>query len=474
MWVYLLKIILKIWGFIMSVSNGEKGDQTVFNSSFMSREVDTNTTGKVDLENADGASGSSVFNAQKSLNGQASFSGANVNGLENQKPAFATDNTGSPGDDLKQRVDAVQAKSEAALAAASVSPTKLYRIYGGGTVAWTDTPGYTNVNSYDATAANATARITYNATYHNQTNNISAFCWFKTGNNGFATMMSHYDLVSFPANVKWSLMKETDVYEIRVVAAGGNRKRYQYGGTIPHDNQWHHYGFTFSSNVFKMYIDGSEIPGGSLTKLDDDVVNSVQSINRDLMIGSMLNNNNPSGALIGLLDECTYWDKELSGAEVTELYNGGATFDLTTHSASANLISWYKIDGDTLPTVTDAINGQDAAADVNAALSVDVVAGSAGFSGLSFDDDFVVEVPGLDYSDNVIPSSESPISLSSDLDVAYVTPNLSAPGGNLSVTVDTLDNVPVGGLVVARRIDDSVSVVRVEGLRLEDGESGKI
>ena len=97
----------------MSVSDGQQATAANFNSSFMDRQVDTNTTGRVDLENEVAESGPTVTNAQRSLNGAASFTGANALGTFDQLPAWSTDNTGSPGDNVKQRVDAVQAKAEA-------------------------------------------------------------------------------------------------------------------------------------------------------------------------------------------------------------------------------------------------------------------------------------------------------------------------------------------------------------------------
>ena len=96
----------------MSVSDGEKVNAAISNAAWMSRDTDTNTTGKVDLENIDAVSGSSVLNAQKSLNGQASFSGADPNGLKDQLPAFTSNAIGTASDSLKVRQDAVQAQTE--------------------------------------------------------------------------------------------------------------------------------------------------------------------------------------------------------------------------------------------------------------------------------------------------------------------------------------------------------------------------
>jgi len=103
----------------MSVSDGEKVNAAVSNAAFMSRKTDTNTTGKVDLENVDGASGASVFNAQKSLNGAHSFEGSAPNGAQDQKPSWSSDSIGVADEAIKPRVDAVQAQVEANTTSAS-------------------------------------------------------------------------------------------------------------------------------------------------------------------------------------------------------------------------------------------------------------------------------------------------------------------------------------------------------------------
>lgn len=56
----------------------------------------------------------------------------------------------------------------------------------------------------------------------------------------------------------------------------------------------------------------------------------------------------------GLMQQVSVWDKELSPAEVTEIYNSGSPADLSLHSATANLQSWWKMNTDaTFPTETD-------------------------------------------------------------------------------------------------------------------------
>jgi hypothetical protein len=74
-------------------------------------------------------------------------------------------------------------------------------------------------------------------------------------------------------------------------------------------------------------------------------------------------------------------------------------------------------------------------------------------------DDAYLEIKGLDYVDNTIPwATESPIVFSNDYDVAYVVPNLTAGGPNLTVNVDTLANVPLQATIIARRVGTDVIV----------------
>jgi hypothetical protein len=44
-------------------------------------------------------------------------------------------------------------------------------------------------------------------------------------------------------------------------------------------------------------------------------------------------------------NDLTIWNKELSASEVTELYNSGTVMDATTHSAQANLVGYWKWEG---------------------------------------------------------------------------------------------------------------------------------
>lgn len=57
----------------------------------------------------------------------------------------------------------------------------------------------------------------------------------------------------------------------------------------------------------------------------------------------------------GRLDEIGVWNKALSQAEVTAIYNGGVTHDLNLLSFKSRLINWYRMgDNDIFPTIYDS------------------------------------------------------------------------------------------------------------------------
>jgi hypothetical protein len=54
-----------------------------------------------------------------------------------------------------------------------------------------------------------------------------------------------------------------------------------------------------------------------------------------------------------LYNDVTMWNKELSSSEVTSLYNSGTVMDATTHSASSNLVGYWKFEGNGNATVSN-------------------------------------------------------------------------------------------------------------------------
>jgi hypothetical protein len=105
-------------------------------------------------------------------------------------------------------------------------------------------------------------------------------------------------------------------------------------------------------NGVKLYLNGV---------LDSNLPSSA-GLSGTLLEGQpfQLGSRNSGFYYVGNMDEVTVWNKELSQAEVAELYNSGSPTNPTNHSAVGNLASWYRMgDGDTSPTVSDNQSSDD-------------------------------------------------------------------------------------------------------------------
>lgn len=94
-----------------------------------------------------------------------------------------------------------------------------------------------------------------------------------------------------------------------------------YTSSIPVlDNTWHHISFTFTSNALKFYVDGVEDTG--ITKTTDNSVSSLYSTVENVHIGSF---SSPIATqyFAGSLDDVRVYNRALTAAEVTSLYNLG-------------------------------------------------------------------------------------------------------------------------------------------------------
>lgn len=93
---------------------------------------------------------------------------------------------------------------------------------------------------------------------------------------------------------------------------------------------------------------------------------------------------------------------------------------------------------------------------------------------LSFTSDIYVEQPRLNYTDNTISTSVSPIILPTINHVAYIDRlNASSGGANLTVLIDLITNVKDGQVIIARR-DGTDIIVGSSSTRLSVGESKKL
>lgn len=98
----------------------------------------------------------------------------------------------------------------------------------------------------------------------------------------------------------------------------------------------------------KIYINGVESQDAGY---QGGTYNGMQLTTSPLELG----NGNTNG-YVGDLDECSIYNKQLSTAEIIEMYNLGNPNDLTTLTTSyPSLIGWWRMgDGATFPTIPDA------------------------------------------------------------------------------------------------------------------------
>lgn len=91
----------------MSLADGQKANQTTFNNAFVSKTATTgnSVTGKIDLQNADVASGGNLSNIQRELNKLNSFLGSSPNTAYDAKPSWANNDIGASTDSTTQRAD---------------------------------------------------------------------------------------------------------------------------------------------------------------------------------------------------------------------------------------------------------------------------------------------------------------------------------------------------------------------------------
>lgn len=326
----------------------------------------------------------------------------------------------------------------------------MVQVLNGGIKTW-DIPNSFATNSLSTDGTDGPgAEIPYNATYHSQTNNITAGGWWNSSaNEAFGTIFNHGGSGAVDAR-KWTIGWENGKFSAIVNANGaGTISKYYRTVATYNDGEWHHVAFTFTTNSLTLYVDGVAVIGGALDPVTNGTVNTLSSSTEKLGLNTYHNGAGSTRlSANGFGAHFAYWDKELSASEITEWYNLNRPWDITAHSAAANLISWYRVDGSNGTTIADEVNGQTATLVGTASISSNAPASGGDFT---FDAALNLLIPGLLPADNNIPTSESPLSFLNNNDVAYVVPNLASGGGNLTVIIDTANNVPDNAVIIAVR-----------------------
>ena len=198
--------------------------------------------------------------------------------------------------------------------------------------------------------------------YHafERTDSFSVSIWAKwTASGGLSLNM--IGKMSDPPDYRGWLLRAIATGEIQAYIindnAANNKIQTQVTSTSFKDGAWHHIVMTYDGSStaagLKVYVDGV-IP--AFTNPYDALTATVVTTD-PLYIGARKSLANET-YWDGNLDEAAIYNKALSAAEVTEIYNQGTTNDLSLLSSAANLVGWWRMgDGDTYPTLTDHGSG---------------------------------------------------------------------------------------------------------------------
>ena len=134
--------------------------------------------------------------------------------------------------------------------------------------------------------------------------------------------------------------------------------------TIVTTNTKYHVVFSTNGSTTKIYVNGVAETMGTWAGSNQGwwFGDLNMSGTKTFVVGTGWNNNGPTNHTNAYVDEITYWNKQLSSSEVTELYNSGVPMDPTAHSAAANLDGHWRMgetESGSITTVYDSVNSDD-------------------------------------------------------------------------------------------------------------------
>jgi hypothetical protein len=116
-------------------------------------------------------------------------------------------------------------------------------------------------------------------------------------------------------------------------------------------NVWYHVLWTVKNvsgtNKGSIWLNGVQ-QGGTVT------AGAMTDSGTELRIGAGNAAGNAALPFSGYIDEVTFWNTGFTSSQVTSLYNSGHPASPNSHSASANLLHWFRMgDNDTYPVILD-------------------------------------------------------------------------------------------------------------------------
>jgi hypothetical protein len=183
------------------------------------------------------------------------------------------------------------------------------------------------------------------------TDPFSVSCWVRKTGATFGMIIGKVNSsTDSPALRGWMVnINASGQFEIYLREDGSNGIAVQTTATTFDNGDWYHVVFTYDgSNTvagLKIYVDGSaEALATTLNAPATTLTNSAS-----VLIGAR-NTTALEGPWNGAITDVSVWDKELSGAEVTELFGRDHPIDASSSSMSANLVGWWRMGNEPLGT----------------------------------------------------------------------------------------------------------------------------
>lgn len=188
-----------------------------------------------------------------------------------------------------------------------------------------------------------------NAFLYDRSTQFSMAFWIKP--NNLATQQCIYSKVTPDTNVYgFSIQINTSGRVMLQARASGSLILWTDTSLSVTAGVWNYVVVTYAggSNLdgFRVYINGTQAAAPGSTALSGSWLSGQQSL---------LGSRNGIFYYSGYMDEVSIWSKSLTQAEVVEAYNGGSPTDLSNHTASGNLVNYYRMgDLDAFPVIADS------------------------------------------------------------------------------------------------------------------------
>ena len=145
-------------------------------------------------------------------------------------------------------------------------------------------------------------------------------------------------------------------FNINYRTADGRKLEIQSSNDID-DGNWHHVVCTYDGSLdysgMNIYIDGAL---ESVYSFTNGNINYDLNHGKDYFFGQ---NGSGGSYFTGSIDDVAMFDKELSLAEASEIYNGGSLSDSNYWSMYSNVISLWNIENDSISSITDKVASND-------------------------------------------------------------------------------------------------------------------